>query len=148
MRSRASFCCGSGIEKGAAVSVGAEIVEPHEAAAERKLVVCIFAGEEIDEFRRAGFNRSAGFFVLGNNGVAEEDECGVLVRGKKFGSVLPCRRRRLRFVDHLMDEFRSFRGDDLEDGAGGRADGEISEHIAAGDSRHVGYSFFTHQRKT
>jgi hypothetical protein len=34
----------------------------------------------------------------------------------------------------LMDERRGFRGDDLEDGAGGRADSEISEHIAPGNS--------------
>jgi len=40
-------------------------------------------------------------------------------------------------VNHLMDERRGFRGDDLEDGAGGRADSEISEHIASGNSRHV-----------
>src|SRR5271169_3400596 len=57
---------GSGIEKGAAVLVDTEIIEPHQAAAEFKLIIVVLAGEEIDEFRRAGFNGSAGFFIRGN----------------------------------------------------------------------------------
>lgn len=80
---------GGGIEEGGTVLVGAEIVKPHEAAAECKLVVFVFAGEEIDELGCAGFNRSARRIVLGNNGVAEEDECGVLVRGKNLGVYFP-----------------------------------------------------------
>src|SRR5271165_1157643 len=127
---------GSAIEKSGAVLVGTEIIKPHQAAAEFKLILVVLAGEEIDEFRRAGFNGSAGFFVRGNNGVAQGDQSLELVRREKLGSIPPCRGRRFGLLHHLMSEPCRFRRNHLQDRARPRANCKISEQIASGNSLH------------
>src|SRR5882762_8400330 len=86
-----------------AVAVGAEAVQPEESAAEAQLIFFVLAGQQVDEFRSAGFDRAAGFFVLGNNRVAERNERRILRRGEKFRSVLPSRGRGFLLVHHLVD---------------------------------------------
>ena len=58
-------------EIGAGEAVGAKTVEPEESASEFELVGFVFAGEEINEFGRAGFDGTAGFFVFGDDGIAK-----------------------------------------------------------------------------
>jgi len=82
---------GGEVEEEFAEAVGGEIVEPEEAAAEFELIFGIFRGEEVDEFGSAGFDRAAGFFVFGDDQVAEGDEERILGGGEEFGSVVPCR---------------------------------------------------------
>ena len=106
-----------------AITIGARAVQPEEPAAELQLILGIFAGEQIDEFGGAGFHRAAGFFVLGDDGVAEEQERGVLRDGKIFWGVGAGRGGGFFLVDHLVDVLGGFGGDDLQDGAGGRAEG-------------------------
>lgn len=58
---------GGKVEEKFAEAVGAEMVEPEEAAAELELVFGIFGGEEVDEFGSASFDGAAGFFVFGDD---------------------------------------------------------------------------------
>ena len=124
---------GSAFEENFAVAVGAETIEPEEAAAEPELILFILAGEEIDEFRRTGFDGAAGFFVFGDDGIAESDQRGVLRRGKIFGRVLSCRGGGLFLAHHLVDVGGGLRRNDLEDGAASGGDGESAQDVAAGD---------------
>lgn len=82
---------GGKVEEKFAEAVGAEMVEPEEAAAELELVFGIFGGEEVDEFGSASFDGAAGFLVFGDDQIAEGYEQHVLRRGKIFGRVVPCR---------------------------------------------------------
>src|ERR1700747_1909094 len=54
-----------------AVAVNAGRVEPLDPAAELQLVVFVFAGQQINEFGRAGLKRPAGFVVRRNDGLAQ-----------------------------------------------------------------------------
>src|SRR3981189_2081895 len=60
------------IHEDVAVTIRASGIHPEEPAAELKLIFRVLAGEEIDEFRRAGFHRAAGLFILGDDGVAQK----------------------------------------------------------------------------
>jgi hypothetical protein len=62
---------GGAIQIWAGVAVGAETIEPIQAATESQLIFFVFAGEQIDKFGGAGFDGSAGFFVLGDDGFAK-----------------------------------------------------------------------------
>ena len=62
------FLVGSALQIGGGVAIGAETVEPIEAATEFELILFVFAGEEVDEFGAAGFDGTAGFFVFGDDG--------------------------------------------------------------------------------
>src|SRR6266850_2908666 len=114
-----------------AVAVGAEVVQPEKSAAEAQLIFFIFAGEQINKFRGAGFDRAARFFVLGNNRVAERDERSVLRPREEFQSVLPCRSRGLLFVHHLVDVLGGSRWNHLQHRTARRSKGESAEDVAA-----------------
>ncbi len=114
-------------------TVGAESIEPEETTAELQLIFGIFACEEIDKFGSASFDGAAGFFVLGDNHVAQSNESGVLRGRKIFRSVVPCRSCGFLLADHLMDVGGGFRGDDLQNGTGDRTDSESAEDVATGD---------------
>src|SRR5579859_6132042 len=97
------------------VAVGAKTVQPHQPSAKGELILLIFTGEQIDEFRRASFHGAAGFVVLGDNRVAKRGERVVLVWRKIFWDVLSGWRCRFFTVNHLVSIFRGFCRDDLQD---------------------------------
>src|SRR5208282_3143554 len=84
--------CGGAIEEEVFVAVGAEIVQPHQSASQMRLVVLVFAREEIDELRRAGLDGAARNLVLGNNGITKKGHSAELVRGKILRRVIPRQR--------------------------------------------------------
>src|SRR6266481_1527384 len=102
------------LRKDVGVTVGAETIEPEEPAAELQLIFGVLAGEQVNEFRRAGLDRAAGFFVLGNDEVAQSDQRGVVRDGKIFRSIFPCRRRSFLFVHHLVDVLGGLRRNHLQ----------------------------------
>src|ERR1700693_78418 len=53
------------------------------------------------------------------------------MRGKIFGSVLPCRRSGFFLAHCLVDEFRGFGGDDLQHRTADRAHGQRLQNIAS-----------------
>ena len=65
------FLLGGAIQIGGGVAVGAEAVKPKETAAKFELILGVFAGEEVDEFRCAGFDGAAGLIVFGDDGFAK-----------------------------------------------------------------------------
>ena len=123
---------GGAVKEDFAVAVGAEIVEPEEAAAKLQLILGIFASEKVDEFGSAGFDSATGFVVFGDDGVAERNESRILRSGEILWSVLSHRRRGFFAVDHLVDVGSGFGRNDLKDGTGD-TNGESAENIATRD---------------
>src|SRR5258708_3220219 len=121
-----------------AVAVRAGGIQPEEPAAKLQLIFGVFAGEQIDEFRRAGFHRAPGFFILGDDGIAQKQERRVFCDGKIFWRVRARRSSSLLLVHHLVDVLGGLRGNNLQHRASGRAEGEGAKDVAAG------YGFVRH----
>src|SRR5271166_2026523 len=116
------------------VTVAAEVVQPHQSAAKNALEFLVLTGEEIDELRRASLDSAARDFVLRDNCVAKEEQGLVLMRGEKLRRVLPCRRGRLLLLDHFVGQFGGLCRNHLEDGAARRADRQIFQDVAPGNT--------------
>src|SRR6266481_7515434 len=112
------------------VTVRASRIQPEEPAAELQLIFRVLAGEQIDKFRSAGFHRTAGFFILGNDGIAEKQQRGVLRRGKIFRRVRARRSRGFLLMHHLVDVLGGLRGNDLQDGSTDGAHRQRPQNVA------------------
>ena len=99
------------------VTVHAEAVQPNQTTAERELELIVFTGEQVDKFRGASFDGSAGVIVFGDDRVAEPVQRFILVRRKVFRRVFPRWGRRLLFSDGLMGKLGGLRGNDLQNRA-------------------------------
>src|SRR5260370_15490332 len=132
------FLLGRALHEDFVVAVRAGGIQPEEPAAKLQLIFGVFAGEQIDEFRRAGFHRAPGFFILGDDGIAQKQERRVLCDGKIFWRVRARRSSSLLLVHHLVDVLGGLRGNNLQHRASGRAEGEGAKDVAAG------YGFVRH----
>src|SRR5271154_5367789 len=59
-------------------------IEPHNSSAQLELVLGVFAGEQVNELRRASFHGSTGLIVSGDDGITQCLERLVLMSGEKF----------------------------------------------------------------
>src|SRR5215469_1438945 len=113
--------------------IGAVAVQPEKTTAEPQLILLVFAGKEIDELGSSGFDRTTGFFVFGDDHVAQNHKRRVLCCREVFWRVVSCWRGSLFLVDHLMNVFGSLGGNDLQDGTSSGADSERTKDVTAGD---------------
>src|SRR5262249_14813347 len=95
------------------VAVDAKIFKPHQPPAETMLDFLFSTSEKMDEWGSAGFDGTGGVVIFGDDGTAESGERGVLSGGEILWDVLPC--CGFFAADDLMDVFRRFGGDDLQD---------------------------------
>src|SRR6267143_477902 len=113
-----------------AITIRASGIQPEKPTAEFQLIFRILAGEQIDKFRRACFHRPAGFFILGDNSVAQKQQRGVLRRREIFRRVRARRSRSPLLVHHLVDVLGGLRGDNLQNRSTDRAHGQRPQYIA------------------
>src|SRR5712692_7501242 len=66
-----------------AIAIDTSRIEPHQPAAQLQLIVLIFAGEQVNELGRTGFNGAAGVIVRGNDCLAKRLQRLVVVRREK-----------------------------------------------------------------
>ncbi len=108
------------------VAVGACAVEPHQAAAERNLVVLVLTGQQVDELRRASFDGAAAVGVRRNDALAECLQSFVAVGVEELWRVGLRRRGSLLRHDHAVRMLSRLQRDDAQHRSCGRAQGQGS----------------------
>ena len=75
------------VKESFAVSIRAGTVQPQNSSTQLSLILIIFAGQEVDEFRRARFNGAAGVTIRGDDGLAQGLQSLVFVSWEKLGCI-------------------------------------------------------------
>jgi hypothetical protein len=97
---------GPGIQEGRRVTVKHLLIQPRETAGVDGRQLIVAGGQQVDEFRRSGFERTPGASLGWNNDFGHTAQRGVLARVEALGLV---RSRGLAFLYQLMQVLRILR---------------------------------------
>ena len=112
------------------IAVDTGIVEPHQPAAKRKLIVIVLAGKKIDEFRSSGLDRALRLIVGRNDGVAQTLQRFIGVRGKEFWRVCMSFRSSLFRLYHAVRIFGGLEGNHAQNRSTDRRHRERFEDVS------------------
>src|ERR1700722_17532422 len=123
--------CRRALEVRAAVAIDAGIIQPHQSAAQGNLIFFVLAADEVDKFRRPGFNRALRIGVGRNNGLAERLQRFVRVGGEIFGRVGLVFGGGLLRAYHFVHVFSGFAGNHARDRARNGCEREGFQNVSA-----------------